>query len=137
MTLLSPKLTEELCIRPQLPGYGMTFSASTIAGERDTHVVTITATNGNVGPAYTTQINVLTLTQVLWTVLQPEDYGNGQLPPCTGRHRHKRHCECCVYRQLVGCNPNSQFTLSVLWNSAVYDTGTFIATMDFKRGNGQ
>ena len=37
---------------------------------------------------------------------------------------------------IVGCNPNSEFTLSVPWSSAVYDTGTLTMTLDFKRGNG-
>jgi endo-1,4-beta-xylanase len=36
---------------------------------------------------------------------------------------------------IVGCNPNSQFTLSVPWSSAVYDTGTFVTTLDFNRGD--
>jgi hypothetical protein len=38
---------------------------------------------------------------------------------------------------VVGCNPNSQFTLSVPWSSAVYDAGTFVTTPDFNRRNGQ
>ena len=34
---------------------------------------------------------------------------------------------------IVGCNPNAQFTIKVPWSSAVYDTGTFTTTMNFRR----
>jgi endo-1,4-beta-xylanase len=48
----------------QLPGHGLRFSMSTNTTTKDTGVVTLTAKNGDVGPAYTTQINSLTLQQV-------------------------------------------------------------------------
>ncbi|MGB6191541.1 MAG: endo-1,4-beta-xylanase, partial [Terracidiphilus sp.] len=48
----------------KLPGYGMTFSVSVQKGKADTRIFTVTATNGNVGPAYNTLINGFTLTQL-------------------------------------------------------------------------
>ncbi len=84
----------------QLPGYGMRFSASVVPGERDTRTVTITATNGNVGPAYTTQLNGFTLTQIFWTVdAQPQITAPGSFPIALGRYCDERHCERGVYCQ--------------------------------------
>ena len=120
----------------QLPGYGMTFSASVVPGERDTRTVTITATNGDVGPAYTTQISGLHADPDLRAGVHTDDYSAGQLSDCAGRYPNEWHGERVLYCQHRRCNPNSQFTLSVPWSSAVYDTGTLTTTLDFKRGNG-
>ena len=117
----------------QLPGAGMTFSASTVAGEQDTRVVTITATNGNVGPAYTTQINGFTLTQVSGPSCTPTITALGSYPLKLGDIATSGTASAAFTVSIVGCNPNSQFTLSVPWSSAVYDTGTFVTTLDFKR----
>lgn len=117
----------------QLPGYGMTFSASTTAGERDTRVVTITATNGNVGPAYNTLINGFTLTQVSGPSCTPVVTAPGAYPISLGDIATSGAVSAAVTISIVGCNPNSRFTLSVPWSSATYDTGTFVTTMDFRR----
>jgi endo-1,4-beta-xylanase len=119
-----------------LPGYGMTFAASTVAGERDTRVVTITATNGNVGPAYITQINGFTLRQISGPSCTPTITLPGRYPIVLGDIPTSGTASASFTVSIVGCNPNSQFTLSVPWSSAVYDTGTFVTTVDFKRGNG-
>ena len=42
----------------------MTFSATVTPGKADTRTITITATNGNIGPAYNTLLQSLTLTQI-------------------------------------------------------------------------
>ena len=69
-----------------LPGYGMTFAASVVPGERDTRTVTITATNGNVGPAYTTQISGFTLTQISGPSCSPTITAPGELSDCAWRY---------------------------------------------------
>jgi endo-1,4-beta-xylanase len=120
----------------QLPGYGMTFSASVVPGERDTRTVTITATNGNVGPAYTTQITGFTLTQISGPSCSPTITAPGRYPIALGDVPTSGTASAAFVVSIVGCNPNSQFTLSVPWSSAVYDTGTFTTTLDFKRGGG-
>ena len=121
----------------QLPGYGMTFSVSVVPGERDTRAVTITATNGNVGPAYTTQLNGFTLTQTSGPSCSPTITAPGSYPIALGDIATSGTASAAFSVSIVGCNPNSQFTLSVPWSSAVYDTGTFVTTLDFKRGNGK
>jgi endo-1,4-beta-xylanase len=120
----------------QLPGYGMTFSASVVPGERDTRTVTITATNGDVGPAYTTQITGFTLTQLSGPSCSPKITAPASYPIALGDIPTSGTASASFVVSIVGCNPNSQFTLSVPWSSAVYDTGTFTTTLDFKRGNG-
>lgn len=117
----------------QLPGYGMAFSASVVPGERDTRTVTITATNGNVGPAYTTQINGFALTQISGPSCSPQITMSGSYPIALGDIPTSGTASASFVVSIVGCNPNSQFTLSVPWSSAVYDTGTFTTTLDFKR----
>jgi endo-1,4-beta-xylanase len=118
----------------QLPGYGMTFSASTVAGEQDARVVTITATNGNVGPAYTTQINGFTLTQISGPACAPTLTAPGSYPIALGDIPTNGTASAAFTVRIVGCNPNSQFTLSVPWSSAMFDTGAFVTTLNFNRG---
>ena len=121
----------------QLPGYGMTFSASVVPGERDTRSVTITATNGSVGPAYMTQLNGFTLTQISGPSCSPTITAPGSYPIALGDIATNGTASAAFVVSIVGCNPNSQFTLSVQWSSAVYDTGTFVTTLDFNRGKGK
>jgi endo-1,4-beta-xylanase len=121
----------------QLPGYGMTFSAAVVPGERDTRTVTITATNGSVGPAYTTQIGGFSLTQISGPSCTPTITAPGSYPIALGDIPTSGTASASFVVSIVGCNPNSNFTLSVPWSSAVYDTGTFTTTLDFKRGNGK
>ena len=117
----------------KLPGYGMTFAATVVPGERDTRTVTITATNGNVGPAYTTQLSGFTLTQVSGPSCSPTITAPGSFPIALGDIPTSGSASASFVVSIVGCNPNSHFTLSVPWSSAVYDTGTFTTTLDFKR----
>jgi endo-1,4-beta-xylanase len=117
----------------QLPGYGMTFSASVVPGERDTRTVTITATNGDVGPAYTTQISGFTLTQISGPSCSPTITAPGSSPIALGDIPTSGSASASFVVSIVGCNPNSEFKLTVPWSSAVYDTGVFGMTLDFRR----
>ena len=119
----------------RLPGYGMTFLASVVPGERDTRTVTITASNGNVGPAYTTQINGFMLSQISGPSCSPKITAPGSYPIALGDIPASGAASASFVVSIVGCNPHSQFTLSVPWSSAVYDTETFTITLDFERGN--
>jgi endo-1,4-beta-xylanase len=120
----------------KLPGYGMTFAASIVPGEQDTRTVTITATNGNVGPAYNTLISGFTLTQTSGPSCTPTITAPGSYPIALGDIPTSGTASASFVVSIAGCNPNSNFTLTVPWSSAVYDTGTFTTTLDFKRGNG-
>ena len=120
----------------QLPGYGLTFSVSSTPGTQDTRVLTVTATNGNVGPAYATQLTGFTLTQISGPSCTPTITSPGNFPLSFGDIPAGGTASASFTVSIVGCNPHNQFTLSVPWSSATFDTGTFTSTMDFVRGNG-
>ena len=121
----------------ELPGHGMTFAVSSTAGERDTRVVTVTATNGNVGPAYATQINGFRVTQG-WgppSHCRPTVTAPGNYPVALGDIAPGGTASAAFTVRLVGCDPLARFTLIVPWSSAVYDTGTLVSTMSFDPGH--
>jgi endo-1,4-beta-xylanase len=115
----------------KLPGYGLRFT-STIGGSGETRTITLTATNGSAGPAYTTQINGLTLTQ---------SYG----PPCTpvitptafpiglGDIPVSGTASATFSVNFSGCNSNDVWKVSAPWSSSVYETGTFTTYSTFNR----
>jgi endo-1,4-beta-xylanase len=117
-----------------LPGYGMTFSASTTAGERDTRTVTITATNGSVGPAYNTLLTNFTLKRVSGPACSPVVTPPAAFPISLGDIATNGTSSVSFTINLVGCHPNSQFTATVPWTSATYDTGTLTTTLNLNRG---
>jgi endo-1,4-beta-xylanase len=120
----------------QLPGYGMTFSISSTAGESDTRVLTVTATNGNVGPAYETQIKGFAVKPVAGppSNCRPTVTAPGSYPIALGDIATGGSASAAFTVRIVGCDPNAEFSVSVPWSSAVYDTGTFVSTMNFDRG---
>jgi endo-1,4-beta-xylanase len=117
----------------RLPGYGMTFAVSQKAGTGNTRTLTVTATNGNVGPAYATTLTGFTLTQTSGPKCSPT-VTSGSTPALLGDLAVGASASASFTVNITGCNPLSQFTLSVPWNSAVYDTGTFVANINFNRG---
>jgi endo-1,4-beta-xylanase len=82
----------------QLPSAGLKFSASQMEAERKTDkktdTLTITATNGDAGPAYTTQINGFKAYATLWETVRPTDYGTRRFPIVLGDIRNERFCQC-------------------------------------------
>jgi endo-1,4-beta-xylanase len=117
----------------QLPGYGLAFALSSQPGTADTRTLTLTATNGNAGPAYATQINGLTLTQISGPRCSPKITAAGSYPIALGDIATAGNASATFSVSLVGCNPNSVFVVRAPWSSAVYDTGTFTATISFRR----
>ncbi|HKO14169.1 MAG TPA: endo-1,4-beta-xylanase, partial [Acidobacteriaceae bacterium] len=68
-----------------LPGAGMTFHLTTAEGTTGhVRLLTITATNGDVGPAYGTQINSLTLTRTSGVACTPKITAGPALPVVLG-----------------------------------------------------
>ena len=116
----------------KLPGYGMTFAATQKAGTSNTRTITITATNGNAGPAYATTLNGFTLTQTAGPACTPKVTAGGT-PVLLGDIPTSGTASAWFTVNITGCNPLSKFTLSVPWSSAVYDTGTFVTTLNFNR----
>ena len=115
----------------KLPGYGMKFAVSEQKGKADTRDFTITATNGNAGPAYTTLINRFTLTQLGGPSCTPTITAPGGFPLSLGDIPTGGTASATVTVSLVGCNPNDKFLLSAPWSSAVYHTGTLLQVVDF------
>jgi endo-1,4-beta-xylanase len=119
----------------KLPGYGLKFSATITPGKQNTRTVTITATNGVAGPAYATQINGLTLTQLSGPPCTPTITAPGAFPIALGDIAPGASASASFTIRIVGCNPNSVFTIMAPWSSATYHTGTFRLTTNFRRDN--
>ena len=93
----------------------------------------MTATNGNVGTAYATQLNGFTLTQTSGPSCTPKVTA-GSTPAPLGDLAVGASASASFTVSIAGCNPLAKFTLSVPWSSAVYDTGTFVTSLNFNRG---
>src|SRR5581483_12136531 len=106
----------------QLPGYGLKLSAAVQKGNPNT--ITLTATNGDVGPAYTTQINSLSLTQVWGRPCSATVTGPGSYPVSLGDIAAGGSASALFNVTLTGCHPDAQFLLRAPWSSAVFNTGT-------------
>jgi endo-1,4-beta-xylanase len=116
----------------KLPGYGLSFSAATQPGTGGTHTVTLTATNGNVGPAYATQISNFTLTQIWGPPCSPKITAPSAFPILLGDIATSSNASASFTVNATGCSPISEFVLTAPWSSSVYHTGTFIAPMSFR-----
>ncbi len=117
----------------KLPGYGMKFSAAMTAGTRDTRTITITATNGVVGPAYATQITGFTLKQESGPACTPTVTAPGAFPIVLGDIAPGASASAAFTIRIVGCNPNAEFVVKAPWSSATFDTGTFEWETNFRR----
>jgi endo-1,4-beta-xylanase len=117
----------------KLPGYGMKFAVAQKAGTANTRTLTITAANGNVGPAYATTLTGFTLTQTSGPKCTPKVTAGGT-PAFLGDIPTNGSARASFTVSIIGCNPNAQFTVNVPWTSAVYDTGTFVTNLNFNRG---
>lgn len=118
----------------KLPGYGLHFDAAISAGTSDTRTVTLTATNGDAGPAYTTQINGFSLHQISGPSCSPQITAAGSYPIALGDLPVNGTASASFTISLVGCNPNAKWVITAPWSSATYETGTFVMTTDFNRG---
>ena len=115
-----------------LPGYGMTFSLSAVPGTIGrTRVFTITATNGDVGPAYATQIKSLTFTQIAGKSCTPTLTSASGLTVALGDIPTSGSASATFNVDFSGCEGVVRFTVSAPWSSAVYDTGTFSQTYQY------
>jgi endo-1,4-beta-xylanase len=120
--------------KTKLPGYGMTFAATITAGDSDTRTVTLTATNGDAGPAYGTQLNGFSLTQVSGPSCSPKITAPGGFPLALGDIPANGTATVSFTISVVGCNPNAQWTITAPWTANTYETGTLTTTIDFNRG---
>ena len=127
----------------QLPGYGLSFAlAPEKAAEQgrgedhDMHVFTVTATNGDVGIAYTTQITGFTLQpfggfgrdRCKPVITPPAAY-----PIALGDLGVSATASAAFTVDFQGCDDDADFLLTVPWTSATYDTGTFVTVIRHHR----
>jgi endo-1,4-beta-xylanase len=117
----------------QLPGYGLKFAISSKTGDRDERVWTITATNGDVGPAYATQITGFTLVQDTGRRCTPVVTPPSSFPVLLGDIATSGTASAAFTIDFGSCDRFAHFILSMPWSSATYDTGTFVSGFDFRR----
>ena len=119
----------------KLPGAGLAFTSTVTAGTKDTRTVTLTAKNGNVGPAYGTQISGFTLTQISGPPCTIGVKAPGAFPILLGDLPANGTASAKFTLSLTAnCNPNAQWTITAPWTANTYESGTFTVTTDFNRG---
>jgi endo-1,4-beta-xylanase len=116
-----------------LPGYGLAFTVATQPGTAGTTSVTLTATNGNAGPAYATQISNFTLTQIWGKSCSPKITAPSAFPILLGDIAAGGKASATFTVNAAACSPLSEFVLTAPWSSSVYHAGTFISPMNFKK----
>ncbi len=124
----------------QLPGYGLTFSVSDSddkGKQSDTRVFTVTATNGNVGIAYATQLNGFTLQQFAGRRCRPVVTPASGYPIALGDLAVGASASTTFTVNFAGCSDSADFILSAPWSSATYDTGTFVSVIRHRRDRGK
>ena len=115
----------------KLPGYGLKFSMASTQAVGGKATITLTATNGQVGPAYATQIESLSLKQVAGRRCSPVIQGPTAFPIVLGDLPVGGTASANFNVTLTGCDRHAEFVLMAPWSSAVYDTGRFIRFVDF------
>jgi len=117
----------------ELPGYGLKFSMTGKIGVKDTRVVTVTATNGDVGPAYTTQISSITLNQIFGRRCSPVVTPPTAFPVLLGDIATGGTASASFTVDFSGCDSSALFIVTAPWSSATYHTGTFVSGLEFLR----
>ncbi len=120
----------------QLPGYGLKFDISSRTGPQDARVWTVTATNGDVGPAYATQIDSFTLLQTLGRRCHPTVTPPASYPISLGDIATSGSASAAFTIDFAGCDENARFSAIVPWTSSTYHTGTLITGFEFHWGHG-
>ncbi|MGB6828259.1 MAG: endo-1,4-beta-xylanase [Terracidiphilus sp.] len=115
-----------------LPGYGLKWRISSRTGNSKAQVWTITATNGDAGPAYATEIQSFTLTQLLGRRCSPTVTAPGSYPILLGDIQTSGTASAKFSIDFSHCDADAVFVLEMPWSSAVYHTGTFITFSDDK-----
>lgn len=117
----------------QLPGYGLKFDISRRAGDRDVRVWTLTATNGDVGPAYSTRITGFDLIQDSGRRCKPVVTPPSSFPVSLGDIAAGGTASANFTIDFASCDRSAHFVLTAPWSSSTYHTGTFVWGFDFWR----
>ena len=118
----------------QLPGYGLHFALTGKSGVRDARVWTVTATNGDAGPAYATQITAFTLEQVAGRPCTPTVTAPSSFPVLLGDIATSGTASAAFTIDFAACGDSARFNLRMPWSSATYHTGVFHSEYDWHRG---
>ncbi|HZD48186.1 MAG TPA: endo-1,4-beta-xylanase, partial [Silvibacterium sp.] len=114
----------------QLPGYGLKFSLTGNTGSGDARVITLTATNGEAGPAYSTQITSLTLRQIFGRPCSAVVTPPTAFPVVLGDIAAGGTASSTFTINFAGCDRFATFALIAPWSSATYHTGTFVTELE-------
>jgi len=116
-----------------LPGWGLRFDVSGKTGPKDARIWTLTATNGDSGPAYATQIQSFTLVQTWGRRCKPTITPPSAYPVSLGDIAAGGNASAAFTIDFSSCEDQTHFTLVAPWSSSVYHTGTFIWPFAFHR----
>jgi endo-1,4-beta-xylanase len=116
-----------------LPGYGLKFAVTSRMGAKDARVWTVTATNGDVGPAYATQITGVTLQQIAGRRCTPMIASPAKFPVVLGDIATSGSASTAITIDFARCDTDVHFRLSAPWSSATYHTGVLETGADFRR----
>jgi endo-1,4-beta-xylanase len=116
-----------------LPGYGFKFSITSDTGNAGARVITLTATNGDVGPAYATQISSFTLKQIFGRPCSPVVTPPSAFPVLLGDIAAGGTASAAFTINFAGCDPLATFILKTPWSSSVYHTGTFVSGLEARK----
>ena len=106
----------------KLPGYGLHVSLTGQQGPRHARVLTFTATNGDVGTAYATQLEGLTFRQVEGHVCAPA-ITSPSFPISLGDIAASGTATASITVNFSHCGSLAAFVIKVPWSSSVYHTG--------------
>ncbi|AXC13281.1 Endo-1,4-beta-xylanase A precursor [Acidisarcina polymorpha] len=110
----------------RLPGYGLKFTSTTRRIGPDQIALTLTAANGDVGPAYATLLNAFELRQTEGRRCSPVIHAPGTYPIALGDIPTSGSSGAEFTIDFSGCSESSRFVLEVPWSSATYHTGTYV-----------
>jgi endo-1,4-beta-xylanase len=113
----------------QLPGYGLHFTGSKTPDVNHIRTLTLAATNGDAGPAYTTQISSFTLTQIEGKHCSPVVTPPGAYPILLGDIPVSGTASAAFSINFTGCNDDARFIVKAPWSSATYHIGTHIGVI--------
>jgi endo-1,4-beta-xylanase len=116
-----------------LPGHGLKFEVSSVTGTKDARVFTITATNGDVGPAYATQITGFSLEQIEGRRCSPVVTPPSALPVSLGDLATSGTASASFTVNFAGCDDRARFAIVAPWSSSTYHTGTLRWPTEFRR----
>jgi endo-1,4-beta-xylanase len=114
-----------------IPGYGLKLALTGVSGSRTAQTWTITATNGDAGPAYTTLITGLTLRQVTGATCSASIApAAGAFPVALGDIPTSGRATAKFSLTFRGCGPLATFVVEAPWTQATYHTGTLLGVAD-------